>query len=197
MTLPEIIEARRKILSNAEELIEEAEILFAHKKYPRAFALAHLACEELAKLPMLNTAVLNLLIGEKNDWREINRRLVSHTEKLRMSEGMDYMWDEVHPGDSDVHQYEKGLRAIPEFNSFKNGSLYSGFFHHAFVQPSELIEESLSENMVRLANSRLIRYREHERVFHRLAVSEEGKKQMADSWRSYRKIERVTKGKKK
>lgn len=196
MTLQEITEARRKILSNAEGLIEEAEILFAHKKYPRAFALAHLACEELAKLPILNTATLNILIGETNNWLRINRRLVSHTEKLRVSVGMDYMWDEVHPDDSDVHQYEKDLRAIPEFNSFKNGSLYSGFFQDEFVQPSELIEEGLSQNMIRLANSRLIRYRKHERAFRQLVVSEEGKKQLADSWRSYIKIERVIKDRK-
>jgi AbiV family abortive infection protein len=196
MTLPEVTEARRKILSNAEGLIEEAEILFAHKKYPRAFALAHLACEELAKLPMLNTAALNILIGETNDWQKINRRLVSHTEKIRVSEGMDYMWDDVHPDDSDVHQYEKDLRAIPEFNSFKNGSLYSGFFHYVFVQPSELINETLSQNMVRLASSRFIRYRKHEQAFHQLVGSEEGKKQLADSWRSYIKITQVIKDRK-
>jgi AbiV family abortive infection protein len=194
MTLPEITEARSKILSNAEELIEEAGILFSNNKFPRSFALAHLACEELAKLPILNTAALNLLIGEKNDWRKINRRLTSHTEKLQVSAGMDYMWDEVHPDDSDVHQYEKDLRSIPDFNNFKNGSLYSGFFREVFVQPSELIDKGLSENMVRLTNSRLVRYREHERSFSESVASEEGKQQLAASWRLYMKVELMAKG---
>lgn len=45
MTFSEIIEARKKILANAEQLIEEAELLFKNKKFPRTFSLSHLACE--------------------------------------------------------------------------------------------------------------------------------------------------------
>lgn len=191
MTLSEIIEARKKILSNAEELIEEGAILFNSNKYPRAFALAHLACEELAKLPVLNTAALNILICEKNDWQKTNRRLVSHTEKLRLSAGMDYMWEEVQADDSDVRRYEKALEAVPDFNNLKNASLYAGFHNHKFVQPSELIKEELSKNMLCLARYRLGRYREHEKAFHEAIVTKQGKSKLADLWRSYRKIHEI------
>ena len=138
MTLLEIIDARKKIHSNAEELVEEGEILFSYEKYSRAFALAHLACQELAKLPILNSAALNLLICEENDWQKIGRRLVSHTEKLRTAAGMDYIWDEVYLDDSDVRRYEDALSSIPHFNNLKNASLYAGFFHNTFIRPSEV-----------------------------------------------------------
>lgn len=191
MILSEIVEARKKILANAEGLVNEAEILFTHQKYPRAFALAHLACEELAKLPMLNTASLNLLIGENNDWHKIGRRLVSHSEKLQLTAHMDYMWDEVHLDDSDVRKYEKSLAAIPKLNNLKNASLYAGIFYGAFMQPSEVIDKNIAQNMLQLTDFRLSRYREYEQRFYRLLVTENGKKHLADSWRLNREIQQA------
>jgi AbiV family abortive infection protein len=182
MSLSEIIEARKKILSNAEALLDEGRILSDHQRYPRAFALAHLACEELAKLPVLNTAALELLTGKKTDWQKIGRRLRSHKDKLTLTAGMDYLWDEVEADASDVRRYEEAISAIPEFNNLKNASLYAGTFHGSFRQPSEVINERLSMNMLQLASIRLTQYQRHEQVFHRLISTEEGKKQLADLW---------------
>ncbi len=48
---------------NAAELLQDAELLFRHKRYARAFSLTVLALEELAKPPLL----LNGIFIESRD----------------------------------------------------------------------------------------------------------------------------------
>lgn len=43
----EIEVARRKVLRNAVALLREARLLFKYPRYPRAYALADLASEEM------------------------------------------------------------------------------------------------------------------------------------------------------
>jgi AbiV family abortive infection protein len=43
-------EARIAVIKNGRSLVEEAEIL-RHRKYARAYALAHIAWEEVTKAP--------------------------------------------------------------------------------------------------------------------------------------------------
>ena len=62
---------RRKVLANASKLVEEAEFLLEGGYYPRAYALAHLASEELSKLPMLLRAGASALVGADVDWTEL------------------------------------------------------------------------------------------------------------------------------
>ena len=49
-TTEEIEVARKKILENGAELIEEAQLLFKHRRYARTVALSLLAVEELSNL---------------------------------------------------------------------------------------------------------------------------------------------------
>lgn len=44
-----------KIYENANELLEDAELLYNHEKYARAHACAQFSIEEFGKLPMLYT----------------------------------------------------------------------------------------------------------------------------------------------
>ncbi|WP_373951420.1 AbiV family abortive infection protein [Vibrio pomeroyi] len=43
----------KKAYDNACELVEDAKILLSNSRYPRAYVLAHLATEEIAKLPII------------------------------------------------------------------------------------------------------------------------------------------------
>ncbi len=49
LSINQIFSASSEIMENAQDLIEEAELLLKNNKYARAFALAHLASEELVK----------------------------------------------------------------------------------------------------------------------------------------------------
>lgn len=41
------------VYENAKELLEESKLLFDNKRYARSYALAQIAHEELAKLPII------------------------------------------------------------------------------------------------------------------------------------------------
>ena len=73
---------RSKILENSRELIEDAEVLLKENRFPRAFSLAHLACEEMAKLPMLARPSAEIIIGENVDWSKLNIRMRNHQYKI-------------------------------------------------------------------------------------------------------------------
>jgi AbiV family abortive infection protein len=77
-----------KIYENACELIEEAEILYNHKKFARAHACAQFSIEEFAKLPMLFTIATKVSKGDKVDWKDLNRRLRDHKSKTSLSFGL-------------------------------------------------------------------------------------------------------------
>jgi hypothetical protein len=51
------------ILENVDSLTEEAALLFQNEKFARAYTLAHLSREELAKITMLHSVGVKLLLG--------------------------------------------------------------------------------------------------------------------------------------
>lgn len=139
---------------------------------------------------MLNTATLNILIGEDDDnnWQKINRRLVTHRAKLKTLATIDYFWDNNMGNNADVNKYKEEIRLIPVLDGFKNGSLYAGFFKDTFLQPSDLISEQLSGEMLHLAKNRFVQYQKYEFAFFSIISSDEGKQRLAEDWRKLNKI---------
>jgi AbiV family abortive infection protein len=90
LSIQEIESAREKLLSNAESLFAESQLLFEHGFLPRAYCLAHLCREELAKIPMLVGVGLDLVNGDEIDWRKLNRRLTLHQNKINSMHVHDY-----------------------------------------------------------------------------------------------------------
>jgi AbiV family abortive infection protein len=78
LKVEEVEEIFKKIYDNACELLDDAEILFSHKKYARAYLCSHIAFEEFGKLPMLNSVALGICYGKKVDWKKFNRRFRNH-----------------------------------------------------------------------------------------------------------------------
>src|SRR5260370_31971773 len=70
------------MIENAEELIEEADILLKHNKCARAFTLAHLAIEELIKFNLILPVASELARGHSINWRDIDNRLRDHRRKI-------------------------------------------------------------------------------------------------------------------
>lgn len=75
----------RKVYENAHELLEEAELLYNHEKYARAHACAQFSIEEFGKLPMLLTVATQISIGDKVNWKDLNKRLRDHKRKTSLS----------------------------------------------------------------------------------------------------------------
>ncbi|HDR7380530.1 MULTISPECIES: AbiV family abortive infection protein [Bacillus cereus group] len=93
-----------KIYENACELVDEAELLYKHQKYSRAYLCAHISFEEFGKLPMLNTVALNIYNGIKIDWKQLNKRLRDHKSKISQSYGTVMFLDDVIKKYNDKYQ---------------------------------------------------------------------------------------------
>ena len=91
---------------NAQELLDEAQILIESGRHARAIALSLIAWEEMGKLPMLAGSARYL--SDPNQWKKrFWRRFRSHREKLRMHETVfpledggpaqhaGFVWDEL------------------------------------------------------------------------------------------------------
>jgi AbiV family abortive infection protein len=155
LSVEQIETARVKVLENARELVEEAELLLSNARFARAYALAHLACEEMAKLPMLLRAATDTLMGEEFDWPKLQRRLRSHHAKIRNILFTDYLVDQDVEGDADLKRLSEDLKRVPTYNKLKNWSLYADLSDDVFLKPSELISEGLATAYVKLGRSRL------------------------------------------
>jgi AbiV family abortive infection protein len=155
--------AKKAFLANAADLVGEAELLLSKRRYPRAYALAHLACEELSKLPMIQRAAMQYLARGKFDWLKLHRRLTSHPEKIQAMFIHEYLLDLDIAGDADVRRLETKLASIPEQNRLKNASLYCSFVNNRCVSPRKAISAALAKAMVSLSKDRLAWFQRVER----------------------------------
>jgi AbiV family abortive infection protein len=117
LSIEEIESARIKLLRNAESLFAESLLLYEHGFFARAYTLAHICCEELAKIPMLVGAGLDLANGDEVDWKKLFRRLTDHKEKIKAMHSRDYLLSEIRVDDSDLTRYEEALEATPHLNN--------------------------------------------------------------------------------
>jgi len=86
LTPDQLAEGIIAVITNAEELLGEAQTLLNCGKAARAYALAWEACEEIAKAPMLSTTMYKLFFQASIDWRTLHKRLRSHPAKALLSE---------------------------------------------------------------------------------------------------------------
>jgi len=82
LTLQQLDTGIEAAVANAASLIEEAELLFRSNFHARAYTLAHIAREELAKVTMFYAAGLRMLAGKAVDWKKLHKRLRDHNSKL-------------------------------------------------------------------------------------------------------------------
>jgi AbiV family abortive infection protein len=85
----QIEQACETAYANARDLLEEADLLRAKDRCARAYFLAHIACEELGKLPILTTVAVSQQLGHEVDWVRIDRVLRSHGGKIKQVLFMD------------------------------------------------------------------------------------------------------------
>lgn len=155
LTLKAIDEGIEAITANGADLVREAKVLLEIGAWPRAFALAHLAREEFARVIMLGAAAHRLLAGRTPDWKRLMARLRDHKSKLRQEtvQNILLMQGLGHEGTSDF------LCALPQIverrNELKNASLYVNFSEGKFLRPADAVEERVARRTVELADMQL------------------------------------------
>lgn len=156
LSLQQIDEGIDALLVNASQLVNEARALLSIHGYARAFALAHLAREELSKVVMLHAAAIRLLAEHPVDWKRLMTRLRDHKAKLKLEQVENAL---LLQGLTDDPAHERLLAtAVPaaEYrNDQKNASLYVGFEEGRFSIPADQFNEHKASRTVRLAELRL------------------------------------------
>ena len=157
LSLDEIDKARLKVVENARELVQDAEILLSKRRFPRAYSLAHLAIEEMAKIPMLFRAGTEIMVGIEVDWKTLNRRLHSHEDKIKNISIFGLFIEEISDEfgleiDNPIKYMEDDLR---DLNRQKNFGLYTSLVNEGFRKPSEIITAEMASTHLDLANQYL------------------------------------------
>lgn len=133
------------LLDNAKTLIFEAETLNNVSAYARAFALAHLAREEISKCGILHAAGTRLLAGIEVDWKKTMRRLRDHKAKLELETVNQFL----------LMGAASKMGAIPDIvehrNDRKNAAIYVGLVDGKAVLPSQVFTENQAVRTIELA----------------------------------------------
>lgn len=151
--------AIEKALNNAEELIEEAEILAKYNKNARAYTLFQFCIEEVGKAFLTFQFVLKGNIEDVEETKKFFKNFTSHTIKTKTSQGIDFMFA------LQIEKSSYSKKLLEEFiyeridvnisNNYKNYSLYSSFKDGEFYQPSEIITKDMLNKISKHAKFRL------------------------------------------
>jgi AbiV family abortive infection protein len=151
MTVDEIDAALAKIHENAAELLDEAKILHAHGKFARAYLVAHIAAEELARIPMTVSVGTQLVVGRGPDWKKFYRRTRSHLYKLRMLFSMGIPRPTSDDRDEHFQHWQAVERLAQVHMKMKDHSFYVEKFDGTFQKPSEVVAEAEASLMIQSA----------------------------------------------
>jgi AbiV family abortive infection protein len=149
LTLKQLDAGIDAVLANANSLIEESKLLLQYGFHARAYTLAHIAREELAKVTMFYASGLRILAGNAVNWSKLHKRLRDHKSKLT-SDGLLAVVST--PGAAETLPIEKVLGGSHIRNEWKNDSLYVALKGDEFKTPSEIITHRKAERTVALAS---------------------------------------------
>ncbi|MEO8886596.1 MAG: AbiV family abortive infection protein [Mucilaginibacter sp.] len=131
-------------LSNAESLINDAELLKANGRNERAYTLFQLASEEIGKASQVLNFLLLEDINNPNSYKLFLKEFHSHKSKTTSFINYDYfvlkalkeiVKDKRKFLDATVYEYNN-LNLI---NDRKNHSLYTSIINNKFASPRQLI----------------------------------------------------------
>src|ERR1017187_7040606 len=133
-------QASIKALQNAEQLVEEAELLHKHERWPRVVFLCQIAGEELGKCFISLTAIVRIVNGtfQEDVYR---RRCRTHGAKTSMIDFFESLVISEQPL-KEILELRKGR--IGAFESLKLASLYTDFVADVPVLPDELVGKELA-----------------------------------------------------
>src|SRR5579872_3739482 len=111
----------QKALSNAEEMLQDAKILFEHERYSTATALAVIAIEEVAKWSVVQD---NFTAVGNGDWKRFWHGVRNHVTKIDKHKSFSLlealkMWNAAEPWGAVADIEDEG-----DLQAIKEGCLY-------------------------------------------------------------------------
>lgn len=150
MSSEEIIHATECISRNARELLEDAKLLFDHKRYARATSLAILAIEESSK----SASLLNYyqIQSEPESRKKFWSEYRSHPKKIERK----FLALSLSGAINEEMSEEEAKRRAAGINLHKQSGLYADCYEHGgsglWMAPSELLSKSQAEVTLKFAS---------------------------------------------
>ncbi len=143
LSIKELNTLRLAIFLNAESLHKEAKLLYENGHYARSFLLAHFACEELGKLPIIVGALGQLAKNEKVDWKKVMRRFRDHKTKVDSDDFHHYVFgiDLDLVNDADLKWLEAANAVSAERVQHKNHSTYVDIRESKIIAPLDAVSQ--------------------------------------------------------
>lgn len=158
LSFEKLEEAYIMVYENAKELIEESNLLLEHNRYARSYALAQIAHEELAKLPIIYREAIKSLDKEKHDWNDFYKRLRSHESKNSQNFSAYQIFAKLAKGEAIDLSDKQKKHYLKVVNQLKNTSLYADTKNNQFTKPSNEIDKLLAKNHMELVEQMLNTY---------------------------------------
>jgi AbiV family abortive infection protein len=155
--------AMNLFFQNASELLEEAKILFEAKRYARAFSLAVLSLEELAKPVFLVNAIF-FEKGDRDAWRALFKVLRSHESKQGLwsayGKNLEQLRGPTTQNNLDyADRFPAGVAAL--LDRFKQAGFYVTYFSKGgFILPNKLATDNQKwiRRLIRFADRRIQKF---------------------------------------
>ena len=152
LTLNDIDSLRKTLLTNAADLIDEAELLRSNGRHARAFSLSVIANEEAAKIPILLKCAESLLAGVTPDWPKLHKALSSHSAKLRSNlHNFKELQSPSKVPAVGTQEWKDDLERVERMNRLKQTGLYGDFDDSGGVAPAEHFDEEKAADGIQLA----------------------------------------------
>ena len=149
LTLQQLDEGIDAALANASSLIHEAKLLLESGFHARVYTLSHIAREEIAKVTMLYTCGLRMLVEHPVNWSKFHKRLRDHKSKLMSDALVSFVTTAISGGE--MPQLEAMLAGTTIRNEWKNDSLYIALKGQDFKIPAQMITAQKAERTISLA----------------------------------------------
>ncbi|MEX2114613.1 MAG: AbiV family abortive infection protein [Pirellulales bacterium] len=141
----------RKALENAQEIVKDAELLFANGRWARTIFLSQIAGEEIGKHLIARGAyVQNLWEPRSIDWNKIVKEIRRHQDKLiTMTIFEDMLLTEPPMDIAAIKSQAK------ELDQAKQTTLYAEFIGAEARSPTELWTDASAANALKWAQGRV------------------------------------------
>ena len=170
LSLTQIDEGRKKVLINADRLVQDAKILLKNNGWARAFFLSQLSMEELGKYITLISTALNPDY-EKIDWGKFWKMYRIHKSETRNIPLLEFLFPEMKTL-KDLKVRLKRFQEVGEnmLETLRVVSLYSDFHRNSFYGPMEVITNELATFWMSIAE----RYLDYIKSFDKKIIGVEG-----------------------
>ena len=159
MNLEEYFDGISKSLSNAEDLFDDAEILFNSNRYQRAYTLFQLSIEEISKAFLIYLFILGKDYNDENEFKVFKKSFLSHKQKTATSNGIDlllsFLTKNTKLKKNLINRCYSYNKQLSQLNNYKNKSLYTDISNNEFISPKQIITKIITDKIKLVAEIRL------------------------------------------